>query len=313
MGVLLVECSSQAGTGAISTTSIQPTMPSATTMPAASPAADLLPEEQVLTLFSNLMDSIQANQGYGYVQPEALKAGLASETQPFLLDVRDPGELNQDGFILGAVNIPLRTLLRNLDKLPAQDADMVIYSHDGYQSGMALVALKLLGYTNVHDLAGGFSSWVHSSKYPIVTGVEPAAPTELTPYPVITDQGIYAMLDAYLSNLPDDYYEIDPLTLSGQLSSSTPPTIIDMNTDQDHSQYGVIKGSLNIPYSDFFKHIDELPSKDTPIVIYAIGGGHSSVLLMGLREMGYTNVFNLKGGILGWKNAGLPVETGSGN
>ncbi len=280
--------------------------------PASTPGAPLSPQT-VQSLFAGVLAGVPEAKGYGYIQAEALKASLAFNDKPFLLDVREPSEIQTSGYILGAVNIPLRDLLNNLDKLPGQSASIVIYSNTGNRSGMAMAALMLLGYTNVRDLAGGFSSWVHTSKYPVVTGLKPADPPVRTPNPVISDQATYNMLNAFLSSLPDNFYEVDTLTLSQELAGTQPPTVIDMNTAADHQKYGHIPGAVFIGFSDFFNHLDKLPSENTPIVIYAVGGGHSSILVMGLREMGYTNVLSLKGGIIAWKNAGLPLQAGGGN
>ena len=170
----------------------------------------------------------------------------------------------------------------------------------------------ILGYTNVHDIAGGFSSWVHVSNYPVVTGTAPVSSIVLSQKPVITNQPIFTALNSFLSNLPDNYYSVDDITLSNELTGANAPIVVDTNTASDLQQYGHIEGAIFIPFSDFFNNIDKLPSKDQPIVIYAVGGGHSSILLMGLCMMGYTNVLNLKNGIYGWKNDNLPVQPGGG-
>ncbi len=285
--------------------------PSSTEQPAAAAAATSeLSSQQVLSLFVNLMNNIPAGKGYGYIQPDALKADQQLNQKLFIIDVRDSSEIAQTGFIQGAVNIPLRSLLKDMTLLPAQNTQIVVYSNSGYRGGMALAALMLLGYTDVHDLSGGFSNWATTLKYPIVTGSVPASPQAVTSQPVISDQALYDTLNSYLSNLPDDYYQITPLDLSKQVTSSNPLTLVDINTSSDHAQYGTIKGAIFIPFSTFFNNVNQLPNNNTPIVIYSDGGGHSSILVMGLRLMGYTNVLNLKGGIIGWKNTSLPVQPG---
>lgn len=305
LGTLVAACAgapTQAGAPGV-------TQAAATPTPAPT-LANLLPPQQVQSLFTNFLASIPADKGYGYISAADLKADLAFTDKPFLLDVRNAPELQQSGYILGAVNISISELLNNLDKLPSQNANIVIYSNSGYRSGMAVASLSLLGYTDVHDLAGGYSSWVHASQYPVVTGIMPAAPHVLTPNPIISDQATYNMMNSFLTSLPSNYYQVDAITLSQELISNNPPTLIDMNTSSDHQQYGYIGGAKFISFSDFFNNMNELPSKDSQIVIYAVGGGHSSILVMGLREMGYTNVYSLQKGILGWKAANLPVQSG---
>lgn len=317
LSILLAACSSAATPAGISKSPAQAAAPAATSSaisnkaPAAAPAG-MLPPDKVQSLYGQLINSLPAEIDYGYIHPDVLNADLNYPNKPFLVDVRDPAELKADGYIMGAVNIPLRSLLANLDKLPKPGTNIVIYSNSGYRSGMALAALMLLGYTNVHDLNGGFFSWVHNYHLPVVTNLTPASQGVLNPNPVITDQAIYSTLNAFLSNLPIDFYQVDAITLSSEMLGTTPPTLIDMNTASDHQQYGQIQGAVSLPYADFFNNINKLPSKDSPIVIYAVGGGHSSILVMALREMGYTNVSSLKGGILAWKADNLPVQSGGG-
>ena len=48
----------------------------------------------------------------------------------------------KDGYIAGAVNIPVRDVLNNLDKLPAKDQPIVIYCASGHRGGMIMAPCK---------------------------------------------------------------------------------------------------------------------------------------------------------------------------
>lgn len=89
------------------------------------------------------------------VSPKYVSDNLASIV---LIDVREPEELKSDGYIAGAVNIPLGTLQANLNKIP-KDKEVVVYCRSGHRSGNALNQLKQLGYTNVKSMAGGINKW----------------------------------------------------------------------------------------------------------------------------------------------------------
>ena len=53
-----------------------------------------------------------------------------------------------------------------------------------------------------------------------------------------------------------------------------------------------------------------IPNRQEPIVLYC-GGGYRSVLAAdSLRQMGYTNVISMDGGIKAWRDAGYPIEKG---
>jgi rhodanese-related sulfurtransferase len=87
---------------------------------------------------------------------EALKDMLAAGNV-VLVDVREPNEY-AEGHIPGAVNIPIRTLAKNLDKLP-KDKPVVVYCRTGHRAGMATAALQLLGYTNVRNFTPAIVGW----------------------------------------------------------------------------------------------------------------------------------------------------------
>ncbi|WP_071591001.1 rhodanese-like domain-containing protein [Geminocystis herdmanii] len=72
---------------------------------------------------------------------------LMANSQPLLVDVREPSEY-RSGHIPSAINIPLRTLSRNLNKIPS-DRPVVLYCSTGYRSSMGVMTLHLLNYDNV--------------------------------------------------------------------------------------------------------------------------------------------------------------------
>ncbi len=81
-----------------------------------------------------------------------------NHTSIVLIDVREPEELKSDGYIAGAVNIPLNTLQSNLNKIP-KDKEVVVYCRSGHRSANAVNQLKQLGYTNVKSMSGGINNW----------------------------------------------------------------------------------------------------------------------------------------------------------
>jgi rhodanese-related sulfurtransferase len=64
---------------------------------------------------------------------------------------------------------------------------------------------------------------------------------------------------------------------------------------------------LSIPYNEIEQHLDLLPDKDAPIVLYCRSDRMSHIAAETLVRNGYTNVFNLDGGFVAWEAAGLPM------
>ena len=53
---------------------------------------------------------------------------------------------------------------------------------------------------------------------------------------------------------------------------------------------------------------EQLPNKNARIVIHCASGGRCALATKSLKEMGYTNVSNMKGGINAWREKGYETE-----
>ena len=92
-----------------------------------------------------------------------------------MIDVRTAQEIKDAGYIEGSINIPMRDLFVDMTKLPADKATpIVVYCAVGQRGSLALTTLRLMGYTNVKSISGGFNNWV-GNKLPIVPGVPATA------------------------------------------------------------------------------------------------------------------------------------------
>ena len=83
--------------------------------------------------------------------------------------------------------------------------------------------------------------------------------------------------------------------------------LIDVRVPQEFDQ-GYIEGSRNVPFIDLMEGRHALP-KDKPLLLICSIGGRSFAAVQLLQEKGYTQVYNLDGGIQAWRRASLPLKT----
>jgi rhodanese-related sulfurtransferase len=95
---------------------------------------------------------------FNSITVQAVKAKLDAGEKIFVLDVREENEFAA-GHITGAVNVPIRTLSKNLDKMPAKDIPVVLVCKSGMRAAYVTMTLNVLGWTSVKDIAFGMTEW----------------------------------------------------------------------------------------------------------------------------------------------------------
>ena len=111
--------------------------------------------------------------------------------------------------------------------------------------------------------------------------------------------------DETISTTDGSYQNVTPIELKSMLASK------DFVLVNVHIPFaGNIPGTdVSIPYNEVEHNLDQLPAdKTAKIVLYCSSGRMSEIAAEELVSMGYTNVWNLKGGMVDWKQAGFELE-----
>jgi rhodanese-related sulfurtransferase len=72
----------------------------------------------------------------------------------------------------------------------------------------------------------------------------------------------------------------------------------------DEFRISHIEGAQYLGFDDFESNFNSSIPKDEPILVYCSVGYRSEIIALKLKNMGYTRVLNLNGGIFGWLNKG---------
>ena len=262
-------------------------------------------DELVPVLDTYLTDTLP--QGFGQVRSEALFTEML-ETDLFLVDVREVSELEETGHILGAVHIPIRTLAspEGLAQLPADlDTPIVVYCAVGVRGNIGMVALQLMGYTNVRNLSGGANAWI-AEEYALVEGL----PEVYDGGGADLDESMVATVNDYLSGL-EGFGQVRSDALFTELLENPDIFLLDVRQPEEWDNDGYIEGAVQVPLRTLAASLDMLPEdKSTPIVVYCKVGVRGHLGMIMLQMLGY-NARNLSGGIDGWKSAGYDVVGGA--
>lgn len=99
---------------------------------------------------------------------------------------------------------------------------------------------------------------------------------------------------------------IEPLQATEMINRQD-AAVIDVRPAADFWQ-GHIINATNIPMNGFKNQLATLNKlKGKPIIINCRSGASSSLACGQLRKAGFEEVYNLRGGIMAWESAGLPL------
>jgi len=87
--------------------------------------------------------------------------------------------------------------------------------------------------------------------------------------------------------------------------------LVDVRTPDEYTEGHISHAVLmDVNKADFTKKLEQL-DKNKTVYVYCRSGKRSHTAADMMKESGFKNVFELRGGIIAWEEAGLPVEKGN--
>jgi rhodanese-related sulfurtransferase len=120
----------------------------------------------------------------------------------------------------------------------------------------------------------------------------------------------FVVLSALLWNLavdPGGKYAVDPLTATALINHED-AVVLDVRSMAEFKD-GHIVNAINIPINGLGGNLKQLEkNRQRPIVTVCRSGSRSGSACRVLRKHGFENVKNLRGGMMAWESANLPVK-----
>ena len=102
---------------------------------------------------------------------------------------------------------------------------------------------------------------------------------------------------------------VSPDTVKAAMDAHEQFILLDVRTPGEVSR-GKIAGSINLPTDEVVTRISEVvPDTHAKIYVYCLSANRSASVVAYMRSVGYTDVWNMQYGILGWRAKYFPVES----
>ena len=289
------------------TTTLADDSPLASTTTVAAAETTTTTEAAETTTTTEAFDVQAAVAAYAAAIPEgwyavgdtvAFKDAVAA-SNALVIDVREPGEY-AEGHIMDAVNIPLRTLGQNLDKIPT-DRQVFVYCKSGWRAGMATSSLAMAGYDNVLAYPPGFDGWTAAGEEVNTEPVE----AEVVGAPDFQPEMV-AAVDGFLSTIPEGFYTAgDAQSVSDAIDAGA--FVLDVREPGEYAE-GHIPTAVNVPVRQLGTTDVEIPT-DVNAIEYCKSGWRAALSLPILHLLGDDNFKGFSGSYAAWTEAGMPVDS----
>jgi rhodanese-related sulfurtransferase len=101
---------------------------------------------------------------------------------------------------------------------------------------------------------------------------------------------------------------VEPEVVKQAIDTKEHCLLLDVRTPGEFSR-GNIQGSINLSVEQVKSDVvSRVPDKKQKIYVYCLSGARSTVAVEIMQQLGYTNVFHMTHGLLGWRAKYFPVS-----
>ena len=105
------------------------------------------------------------------------------------------------------------------------------------------------------------------------------------------------------------YGEVDPVEAVQKMNHEE-AVLVDVREDNEYRD-GHVVDSIHIPLGSLGSRVESLEKyREKPIIVACRSGARSARACATLRKEGFEQVFNLRGGVMAWQSAKLPLNKG---
>lgn len=246
-------------------------------------------------------DLYQTSHKFKLLPPTEVAKLISKNKKLFILDVREDSIFrgistdpigNAQGKFKGAVNIPFAALSNSLNKIPKENAVLVVADY-GRETNLAAKLLTDSGYTNISAAFNGMDQWISTSVAELPQ--KNKLWQQKNSFDMINAEDMDAMLKK-----KNDIFILDVRTVE---------EFTNQVKKEPWKNRGHVKGAVNIPNAELKNHLKNLEArKNKDIIIYSFSTNPESFeAAKFLTDNGFSKVHVLLGGLfdIRWKAANI--------
>ena len=242
------------------------------------------------------------------MDPTQLHERMERGEKLVILDTRTPEEYRRF-CIPGGRSVPggeLALRITDITEDIDEDTTVVVNCAGRTRSIIGTRTLKRMGVRNVYGLKNGTSGWALAG-YELESGADRLELPE-------PSEAALASAEAYAARLASEdgvrYLDIDELIEMMSRRNHDTIYLVDVRTREEYEE-GYIPGFRWVPGGQAVQRSDDVSVvKNSTIVFACDRKARATFTASWFRQMGFSEVYAVDGGVTSWKERGLPLDEG---